>query len=347
MTEVDELLRQRDRTVPSGDGIERQALDHARQTVQAAIAAEARTRGTAAPRRRLPRHWPWLTFAGALVAAIGVALIALLPARSPLLSGGTHNDFGILGPAPASAKVLLIRAADQIERQRWHPLQVGEYYYVRTESRTPYENGPTPASTKSARQLHVSDTWIGADGFGRVVQRGDEVLLFHASPQRIAAEHQLQQQGTHLQVLAYSQPYLFVDRDYAQLIRLPTKSAALRRWIERHAIGSGSREDRAALYAGALLQQAAPLPPALTAAFYRVIASLPEMQLVGPTHDPLGRSGVAVRFLGGRDGGYWEMIFNSRTGALLSDRYTQANGRVWSWDAIVTTAIVHGDDQLP
>ncbi len=41
------------------------------------------------------------------------------------------------------------------------------------------------------------------------------------------------------------------------------------------------------------------------------------------------------------------MIFNSRTGALLSDRYTQANGRLWNWDAIVTTAIVDDDQQLP
>ena len=340
MTGLEELLLERDRAVPSGDAVERQALDHARQPLRAAIAAEARTRGPVAPRPLLSRRWLRLAVAGGLAAAIAVALIALLPDRA-------HNDFGSLGPAPASAKVLLLRAAAQIERRPWHPLRPGEYYYVRTEGRTPYANGPTPASTKRARQLHVSDTWIGADGFGRVVQRGDEVLLFHASPQRIAAEYQLQKQGGHLQVLAYSQPYLFVDRDYAQLIRLPTKPAALRRWIERNAIGSGSPEDRAALYAGALLQQGAPLPPALTAAFYRVIASLPEMQLVGRTHDPLGRPGVAVRFLGGRGGGYWEMIFNSRTGALLSDRYTQANGRLWSWDAIVTTAIVDDDQQLP
>ena len=340
MTGLEELLQERDRTVPSGDAVERQTLGHARRTLRAAITTEARTRGPVARRPLVPRRWLRLAVAGGLAAAIAVALIALLP-------GQTHNDFGSIGPAPASAKVLLLRAATQIERQPWHPLRPGEYYYVRTEGRTPYANGPTPASTKRARQLHVSDTWIGAEGFGRVVQRGDEVLLFHASPQRIAAEHQLHTQGAHLQVLAYSQPYLFVDRDYAQLIRLPTKPAALRRWIERNAIGSGSPENRAALYAGALLQQGAPLPPGLTAAFYRVIASLPAMQLVGRTHDPLGRPGLAVRFLGGHGGGYWEMIFNSRTGALLSDRYTQADGRLWSWDAIVTTAIVHGDQQLP
>ena len=340
MTGLEELLREHDRAVPSGDAVERQALDHARQTVRAAIAADARTRGPVASRPLLSHGWLRLGVAVGLAAAIAVALIALLPDRA-------HNDLGSLGPAPASAKVLLLRAAAQIERQPWHPLRPGEYYYVRTEGQTPYAHGPTPASTKSARQLHVSDTWIGADGFARVAQRGDEVLLFHASPQRIAAEYKLQKQGAHLQVLAYSQPYLFVDRDYAQLIRLPTKPAALRRWIERNAIGSGSPEDRAALYTGALLQQSAPLPPALTAAFYRVIASLPEMQLVGRTHDPLGRPGIAVRFLGGRGGGYWEMIFNSHTGALLSDRYTQANGLLWSWDAIVTTAIVHGDQQLP
>lgn len=342
MTGLEELLRDHDHAVPRGDVVERQALDHARQTLRAVLAAEARTRGPAAPRPRSPMSGRLvrLVVVGGLAAAIAVAVIAVLPGR-------TRNDFGNLGPAPASAKALLLRAAAQLERQPWRPLRPAEYYYVRTEGRTPYENGPTPASTKRARQLRVSDTWIDPSGFGRVVQRGDEVLLFHASPQRITSEHQLQKHGAHLQVLAYSQPYLFADRDYAQLIRLPTKTAALRHWIERNAIGSGSPEDRAALYAAALLQQGAPLPPALTAAFYRVIASLPEMQVVGRTQDPLGRPGIAIKFLGGRGGGYWEMIFNPRTGALLSDRYTQPNGRLWSWDAIVTTAIVNGDHQLP
>ncbi len=340
MIGLEELLRERNHAVPSGDAVERQALDRARQTLRAAIADEAQTRGSVASRPLRPRRWLRLAVVGGLAAAIAVAVVALLPGRA-------HNDFGGLGPAPASAKVLLLRAAARIERQSWHPLKPGEYYYVRTEGRTPYEKGPTPASTKRARQLQVSDTWIGADGFGRVVQRGDEVLLFHASPQRIAVEHQLQNRRAHLQVLAYSQPYLFVDRDYAQLIRLPAKPVALRRFIERNARGSGSPQNRAALYAGGLLQQGAPLPPALTAAFYRVIASLPEMRLIGRTHDPLGRPGVAVRFLGGRGGGYWEMIFNPRTGSLLSDRYTQANGRLSGWDAIVTTSIVHSDQQLP
>ena len=135
--------------------------------------------------------------------------------------------------------------------------------------------GLSNAEIADALSVSSATVWIGADGFARLVQRGDEVLLFHPSSQQIQAERELQNDGSHLQVLAYSQPYRWVDLDYQQLVHLPTNPAALRRWIERHAIGSGSHDDKVANYTGALLQQAAPLPPQLSAAFYRVIARLP------------------------------------------------------------------------
>jgi hypothetical protein len=97
----------------------------------------------------------------------------------------------------------------------------------------------------------------------------------------------------------------------------------------------------------------APLPPPVSAAFYRVIAQLPRMRLIGATRDPLGRRGVAVGWLG--YGARWDFIFSPTTGVLLAERLVSLSaklahappGTTMNWTAIEDQAIVHSDHQLP
>ena len=322
MSDIDELVRTLSDSVPVSDEIERAAAENARKALRAATRAEAARSGPPWSSRRLAG----LAIAGALAIAL-VAIAALLPGGASNEAGHAGAPLGslgtTLGPAPASAEVLLVRAAHAIAREPWHQLRPGEWLYFRYYQGIPDRNGPAPT-----RPNGIEDAWIAGNGAARLVQRGfgpvgGQVLLFGATTRDAIAEQQIQRRGPHLKVMAYGQPYSWggpTPLDYKQLIHLPTDPRKLERWIEQQApfVGGPARDGRIFSVAEALISQA-PLPPQLSAALYRVIARLPEMRVIGPTRDPLGRPGIAVGFLGG-SGAREELIFNPHTGAYLAKR---------------------------
>ena len=86
---------------------------------------------------------------------------------------------------------------------------------------------------------------------------------------------------------------------------------------------------------------------------YRVIASLPGMRLIGPTHDPLGRPGVAVGYFFKHQPGRAELIFNPKTGVFQAERGISLDpktmhapvGAVVYWSAIMGEGIVRSPYQ--
>jgi len=344
MTQLDELLREHNESIPIDDALEQRALDHARHALRAATVTEP-ARGL---RRRPTRHAGRFALIAGLAATIAV-VVAFLP-------GGAANDAGRLGPATASARTLLERAARAISRHAWQPLRPGQYLYFREIGGNPGHNGPA-----SARPTSIQYTWIGANGFARLVQTGPDtviaggdVLIFHATPEQLQAERQRQRHGAHLRILAYSQKYAVPELDYQQVIHLPTDPSKLERYIEQHATGGGARFSPTFGYAESLLT-GMPLPPKISAAMYRVIARLPGMRLIGPTHDPLGRPGVAVGLFFKNQPGRIELIFNPITGVFLGGRLVSLNakrmgappGTVVGWSAIEDQAVVSSDHQSP
>jgi hypothetical protein len=276
-----------------------------------------------------------------------VVIVASLPL-------GSGRDVGQFGPATASARVVLERAARAISRQAWDPLQPGQWLYFRQLGSTPGHNGPAPADANSVEQI-----WLAADGAARIVQRpgvvsGGDVLLFHQPPSEVLAEKRRQRLGTHLRVMAYGQRYQWgAGPDYQQLIQLPTNPAKLRRWIERRAVNPGSTcapgvSDCNTFSFVESLLVGGPLPPEVSAALYRIIASLPGMRLIGQTRDPLGRRGVAVGYVFEHQPGRAELIFNPNTGIFLAERGISLDpkrthapaGAVVYWNAIEDERVV-------
>ena len=331
MTQLDELLREHRQRVATDDDVERHALDHARYTLRAAVVSESAPRPRRASRPGVRRF--------AVVAGLAAAIASVVA----LLPGTTGNDTSQLGPATASAQILLRQASRAISHQPWQPLRPGQYFYYREIGSDTDGRGPAPA-----RPTFIQDTWVGADGFGRLVQTGPDtviaggdVLIFHATPQQLNAERQTQSHGAHLRILSYGQPYRWADLDYRQLISLPTDPSKLERFIEQHASGGGPRfSDIFSIMQNYL--DGAPLPPKVSAAMYRVIARLPGMRLIGPTRDPLGRPGVAVGLFFKGQPGRIELIFDPRTGVLLGERAISLNakeehapvGSVTNWSVI-------------
>jgi hypothetical protein len=337
VTQVDALIRQLRDGMEADDEMQQRAADAAREVLRAAVASEStRTRWTVST-----RHRRRLALIGGLAAAIAV-LLALIP------SGSSNKQLGV---QYASARVVLERAARAIARQPWHPLKPGEWLYFRYLQGIPPHDGPAPRHANGTQ-----DSWVAVDGTARLVQRGmgplgGQVLLTRATAGGRLAEQRRQRDGSRLPVMAYRRPYRWgaeTPLDYRQLLHLPTDPRRLRRWIEREARHGGSTTRSSRIYSTAeALVTRSPLPPPLSAALYRVIARLPEMRVIGPTRDPLGRRGVAVAFLGGLGGGREELVFDRKTGAYLATRDISPSGTVDTWAAVENQAVVHSDHELP
>lgn len=343
MAQLHDLLREHSDGIPFDDVIERQALDRSRLSLRAATAVE---QPPARP-RRTGRYLGRVALVVGMAAVIAV-VVAFLPGATAV---------NRLGPPNASARSLLDRAARAISAEVWQPLGAGDYFHFREVGSFPVRNGAAPD-----RPTLVQEGWFGGNGFARLVQTGPQtavpggdVLIFDATPGQFQAERLRQRNGAHLKILAYPQKYRWVDLDYEQLIHLPTDASGLQRFIERHATGGGPRFSDIFSYAEALLggggSGGAPLPPKVTAAFYRVIARLPNMRLIGPTRDPLGRPGVAVGLSFAHQPGRIELIFNPATGVLLGERSISLNARetgaargaVIGWSAIESQGVLRSD----
>jgi hypothetical protein len=106
---------------------------------------------------------------------------------------------------------------------------------------------------------------------------------------------------------------------YKFMTTLPTNAVRLRAWIYGHKNGGQSADDQAWTDINDLLESTL-TPPKLTAALFRVAATIPGATVVPHASDAAGRPGIAVaRIIQGSTEDS-ELIFGSRTYRLLGGR---------------------------
>jgi hypothetical protein len=289
----------------------------ARRTASAklvnAIAGESR------PRRRGRRE----RFGLSLRPSVGLAGVAAIVLAALLLAGELGG--GAVHPASAAAAVLerAARAAEASGGPR--ELRPGEYWYVDSRWTTA---GVQLAGGDPGRPRQIIDAlgsidrqvWIGLGKPGLIRTRVVGPIRF-LSP---AAHRQWVRDGRPPQLAPGPSglPPNAFGRPYKQLLALPTGVDALWKVIQ-HEAGKGSpawQRHEMFTVIGDLLREN-PVPPAVRAALYRVAARIPGIQLLGLTHDALGRPALAVALNDVFDGQRDELLFDPRTAGLLGEAY--------------------------
>lgn len=281
--------------------------------------SQRRPAAAAAPARRRSRLR--LVTALAAVAALIVALPTLI------LGGGGEVQ-------PAVAQVLRAAAAVAATQPAEPPPGPGQYFYTR--SREAYLNsvGFNPLCEKhpcdrehpweatrewSALLPRVRQTWIAANGAGRARAVSTQPEFLTPGQRRAWQAAGSPDLGT-----GQVEDFALTGQPFLDTSELPTQPKALRRLIEARKIplvDGPPGEAETFTLVGDMLRSTY-LPPAFRAALYRVVAELPEVELLGKVRDPVGRSGIGVAFTKGSI--THELIFDPGSSALLGEREVAA-----------------------
>ncbi len=279
-------------------------------------------------RRPAPAAAPaWRRSRLRLVAALA-AVAALLVALPTLILGGGGEV------QPAVGQVLRSAAAVAAAQPAEPPPRPGQYFYTRSREAHLTSVGFNPrCATRPCDREHpweatrewsalvptIRQTWIAANGAGRARAVSAKPEFLTAGQRRewkAAGSPHLGSGGVEDFALS-GQPFLDTSN-------LPTRPKALRRLIEARKIplvdGPPGEAETFTLI-GDMLRNTY-LPPAFRAALYRVVAELPEVELLGQVKDPVGRTGIGVTFTKGSV--THELIFDPATSALLGEREVAA-----------------------
>jgi hypothetical protein len=267
------------------------------------------------PSRRRPgwsRFGVPLAAGAAATAAIVTAVVLTVPGSGGPPSPATPA--GAPGPAasrPASLVAdVLNTAARSAAGQAGRLPGPGQYFYIKQIDVKHGGPGGTACATI------VYEFWISRDGAGR--ERG-------TSP------------GCHIPQNTFDLPLpkqVGLSMGYLDWPGLPTQPAALKQAIASRLGDPASNPSDMFLDAGMALN--ADAPPALRAALFRMMETLPGITDLGPMRDPLGRPGIGIGLiqhplpsrwvrrgkLRVRISGYREslmMIISPRTGAVLAE----------------------------
>jgi hypothetical protein len=240
-----------------------------------------------------PRRWR-LTLAS--TTAVGLVVLAIAAID---LGGGSSA-------ANAAGKVLeqaARSAASGLAAPRLHP---GQAWFTREmdmiaspwQPLTPGQLPPTfvvPSSRAVVESRSRSESWTFYDGNGRGHGRQVGRPRFFGS----AAERALwQTKGSHPTVIEANGYGVTLSNgfsigtktlSYEQVLHFPTSPAAVLRFL---AAAEPAGSDALDSVTSLLVQ--VPLLPAARAAVFRALEQIPGVRYLGPTHDPLGRPGVAI-----------------------------------------------------
>jgi hypothetical protein len=257
--------------------------------------------------------------------AAAAALLVALPTL--ILGGGGEVQ-------PAVGQVLRQAAAVAATQPTEEPPGPGQYFYTRSREAYLTTVGYNPrCATHSCDRGHpwestrqwsvlaprIRQTWIAANGAGRarVVSARPEFLTpGQRRAWKAAGSPHLSSGGV--------EDFALTGQPFLDTADLPTQPKALRKLIEARKVplvdGPPGEAETFTLI-GDMLRNTY-LPPAFRAALYRVVAELPEVELLGKVADPIGRAGIGVAFTKGSV--THELIFDPKTSALLGEREVTA-----------------------
>jgi hypothetical protein len=259
-------------------------------------------------RQRIPRT----AVALAVVTAVTAGLLTWLPGP-----GGTHAR---TGPAVRTAAYVLDRAAQAAARSRQPVPRPGQYAVVMSVNTSMTEDMGPGGPTRAWLTVDRRRVWQSASGLRPGVAWIDnlrhERLPWSGQPPAAGLGASWQP------VPALACPGAPPPRGtYEFLTTLPTSPAKLRAWIYGHKNGGQSADDQAwtditDLIAGMLV------PPRLTAALFKVAATIPGATVIRHATDAAGRVGIAVARIAQGSKEDSELIFDTRTYRLLGERTT-------------------------
>jgi hypothetical protein len=301
------------------------------------------------PRWVRPRRFFPLGLVGA-AAAVAVAVVLAVSLR-----GGAAN--------PSSAAAALLQRAARVAAASGGPRQLrpGEYWYVKsiwTNAGALVADASVPGGVLqivNALSTTERQAWIGLDRRGRIVTRVVGPITFLSA----SARQQWIRAGRPRQVPGYNgslPPNAFI-RPYRQLLTLPSNVDALWRTLE-HGAGKGSaawKQHEIFTEIGDLLRED-PIPATVRSALYLCAARIPGIQLLGVTHDGIGRPALAVALNETFDGTRDELLFDPHTLALLGEStvvikppptYHVKPGSVRTASTYITSGIVERIGQVP
>lgn len=318
--ELLEMVRRAD-PVPADGGLEPNAL---LERVLASARAEARLRPPGWRRRRLSSRRAVAVGALAAAAVAAFAVAALLP-------GGTTG-----GASPAAAAVLRHAARAAAEQPAIAPPASGQFVYTKSEGVFEATTVPIEGQAFTTVQRYTREQWIGPDGSGRILQVAGTPRLATSADRAawIADGRPDLQTGTGDIDGTWGRGGLY----YLDLSGAPTDPAALRQLIEQRKLEDGPPGDAETFTIIGDLLRDSYAPPAVRSALYAVAAQLPGVQLIGATHDQLGRAGTAVGYTS--HGNTQELIIDPHTSALLAEQTVDGTGAVVDWTAYLSSGIV-------
>jgi hypothetical protein len=270
----------------------------------------------------------------AAVAVVTVGVIALLPA-----SRG--------GPSNAAAAVLLKAARTAARQPATEPPGPGQFIY--TKSKGAFEmvgmgNDGHPDSI--VFRPFTREDWLRPDGSGRI-HEVDGHLQFPTPADRAVYKNDSRKYIDGLTSNEKVGPGL---PNYNELSNVPTDLTKLKPLIENRKLEGGPPGDAETFTIIGDLLRETDAPPAVRSALYTIASQLPGVQLIGATHDQLGRPGTGVAYVSGgqRD----ELIFDPQTSALLAEQTTVVDrspdnpfppGTVIGWTSYLASGVVNSD----
>jgi hypothetical protein len=295
----------------------------ARLRLQQVIAAE---RGGRVPGKR----WLWpLAGTGLVAAAAAVAVVlgaAAPPAPAPRPAGdGTHA-------VPRTAQEFLLAAATEAAKA---PVTTGKYWHTRWDMY--YDRNKGTLGEHGEPIVQVVEEWQAADPAGPSWSSSVQVKQGRYRPKVRTPDR-----------IGYGAEAEF---SLAEARALPADPAALRAVLAVKADGMGI--DLADLTADGLdgyifeatagLLARAPASPAQRAAAYRLLATVPGVELAGSATDSKGRTGVLLRYRGSQK--TEELIVDRKTYQVLATN--RLNTRRALTSQTVFTAPAWTDEEPP
>lgn len=287
---MDDIDLIRTALVQEGEQGRETARRHLRQTIAAergALSAEVRR---VAPPRPVPtRRWRWA------LAGTGLTATAAVLATVLAIAGGAAPPAPTSPPVaeatvavPRTAQEFLLLAATEVAKA---PATTGRYWYARWDTEARADGG---TFVNGVPRWSVAEQWQASDPRD---PSWYSYVQFKDGPYRPEVQK--------ADSLGYGAE---IEFSLAEVRAFPVDPVALRRVLARKAEAIGI--DLAHLTADGMdgyvveattgLLARAPLTPAQRAAAYRLLATVPGVELVGTDTDSMGRDGLLLRYVGSK-----------------------------------------------